>query len=161
MSSRILIVLGLLSASCASAPEPDTRERLAPGVQLDSNFTAVDFQDSDAFAYESKDPTGATIYRIFVGNRSKNTRCIRGGMTYDPGQSGFDLRFNAGPRDHVARDGYAPRGYWIVDDPYRTEDATVGTAFTKRTDANHVEVEADFVFPSGTVRGTVVATVCR
>ncbi len=172
MSLRVLVVLGLLSVSCAGATGPS--DQLTPSVGLDSTFERVSIRDSTAFAYEvkdAKDPTGATIYSVFVMNREQNARRTIGGMRMDTGRARFELRFNAGPRNHVARDGYAPNGELIEMAPsaegypsensYRSDHATAGTAWSGRTDADHVEVDADFVFPSGSVHGMVVATICR
>lgn len=167
MSRRILVAIALLSASCGGTT--DAAERLTPSVSLDSTIQSVNFRDAEAFAYEIPDPAGVPNYSVFISPRDSHTRCVPSGMDYEKGRPAYSLRFNGGPNPIDPKRpgwcGFALHGTWIpnvaASEVYVSEGSTAGTAVSRRAEGDHVEVEADLVFPSGTVRGTVVAIICR
>lgn len=61
--------------------------------------------------------------------------------------------------------GRKPSATWIPDvaanEGYVSQESTSGTATRGRVVGDHVEVEGDFTFPSGSVHGKVVAVICR
>lgn len=153
MRRRDVWPLGLAFAGLVSCGAEEPAE---PRVDIEGVVAGRSLDGAMAIAFEKND-AGSTWYWVFVHSGDAKTRCNGPeGMT-SAKVPDVELRFHAGSA------GRDPAGRWqdFTNGASRIADARGGSARVREVTGDRVAVELDLTFDSGSLRGDVVAVICR